>query len=90
MATGGAELNVGTKIRLDGKYSGYIRFKGELEGASQTFARCTLVKNMAALTKTALPRTLTSARIRRQGAKASGLASRWTTQSATMTVVSAA
>ena len=41
--TTGAELNVGTKIRLDGKYSGYIRFKGELEGTSQPFARRILV-----------------------------------------------
>lgn len=47
------------------------------------------VRHTAAPPKTALPWTLTSARMRRQGVKATGLASRWTTRWATMTVLSA-
>ena len=35
----GDELKVGTKIRLDGKYSGHIRYKGPLEGALHPWPR---------------------------------------------------
>ena len=70
----GDEIKVGTKIRLDGKYSGVVRYQGELEGALRPVATPHTERQCAHTLSCCWTLTLDATRVHHQGAKASGWA----------------